>query len=432
MQVAPSVAPLAESCPIEAVSNIIALANPAQIEVAPASPGASEDKANDPNYFKFEGRWYQLYKRTEGRDASYFCRFNFDGKTHKQSTGTNQREVAIARAKQWIGKVRAGKWQDVEKLKLRQTAATVRKVVELYRPETGTGIAGISELAARNNVWALGKILKTGLGVKEPLDVSLNSVNKALVAAFQDAMVKLYAERTAKDAEAQRSAREQALRSSRSIVHQARSLFNQRTELPRKYEAAGLKIPSCVSEFMKCKLLGRDIKREYLPPADEIVQKAFVEIEKLKESDPQSYRAFWLATGAGLRRGEILRARWEHFITRDGAIWYSGGIGKDGQVIEVPVQDRAWAALSPFRPVDGQGPVMGEGASIEYARRINWWMKQQGWNTEKKLHELRAYIGSRIYLKNPVAAMKFLRHKTIKMTEQFYARYGTVQTPQVL
>jgi integrase len=225
--------------------------------------------------------------------------------------------------------------------------------------------------------------------------------------------------------------RDRALNSSKSVILQARSLFNSKSELPAKYAERGLPIPSCVQEFMTAKLRGKDKQQhEYLPPPDAIIQRTFKEIEKLKDAVPQTYIAFWLACGCGLRRKEIFRARWEYFILRDGQPWFSGGIGKNGQTIEVPVQKRAWESLKPLR--QEEGPCLGEDATMEYARHINGWLTAQGWKTEKKLHELRAYVGSLIYIKDPVAAMKFMRHSSIKITEKFYARYGKVKTPNVL
>ncbi len=85
---------------------------------------------------------------------------------------------------------------------------------------------------------------------------------------------------------------------------------------------------------------------------------------------------------------------------RDGRPWFSGSIGKDGLKIEVPMQERAWNALRGFK--EDSGPVLGAGATLEYARRVGTWMKLQGWGTEKKLHELWAYVGSKIYMQDPV------------------------------
>jgi integrase len=96
----------------------------------------------------------------------------------------------------------------------------------------------------------------------------------------------------------------------------------------------------------------------------------------------------------------------------------------------VPVQEKAVTALSAVRKKDGR--CLSD-TSLEWARRLNGWMRGLGWNTQKKMHELRAYVGSLIYRKDPMAAMKFLRHKTIRQTEQAYVRYGSsAEPPQVL
>lgn len=132
--------------------------------------------------------------------------------------------------------------------------------------------------------------------------------------------------------------------------------------------------------------------------------------------------------GLGLRRGEIVLARWEHFITRQGRIWFSGAVGrgevvgKDYKLIEVPIQDIAWQKLEPFR--EKEGFVLGDGHSVEWTRELGSFMTRMGWKTQKKAHELRALAGSFVYQQNPHDAMRFLRHKTMRMTETKYVRYG--------
>ncbi len=64
---------------------------------------------------------------------------------------------------------------------------------------------------------------------------------------------------------------------------------------------------------------------------------------------------------------------------------------------------------------------------------FNKWLGAQGWKTEKKMHELRAYVGSLIYQLSPHAAKAFMRHKSIRTTELFYCHYGKAATvPAVL
>jgi hypothetical protein len=63
----------------------------------------------------------------------------------------------------------------------------------------------------------------------------------------------------------------------------------------------------------------------------------------------------------------------------------------------------------------------------EMPDRLNAWLGRIGWSDEKKLHGLRAYIGGKIYTKNPRLAQLYLRHKSIKTTEDFYSHFLTLQ-----
>lgn len=395
---------------------------------------AVEVEDNQPS-FSVDGRAYKLFKRATGRDAAWNVLFEYGGKRWCKSLETNAAAVAIDRAKGFIRKVRGAKWEDVDKMMARRTASTVGEVQVVYKK-----LSKIGEATTRNNVWAFGKIIKAVLGVsKAKLDeVSLTEINGKLVERFQDSEVQRYRDQASKDKAGQLIAEAQALLSSRSLVIQARSLFVAKGGWVAKYEEGGLKIPACVQEFMTCDLRGKGTKGEYRQADDALIAKTFAEVEKFKGNDDALYLAFWLACGAGLRKSEIARARWEHIVMRDGRPWYCGGIGKNRNTIDVPIQSRAWAALASFQKETGRMLALsvveaeGEKPSEEFARRLGWWMTSLGWKTEKKLHELRAYVGSMIYAENSVAAVKFMRHDSVKTTEKFYVRYGKVKTPDVL
>lgn len=375
--------------------------------------------------FKHAGRARTLFKRKRTKDAPYYVEFEHQKKRYRQSLQTNVQESAVARAKRYIDSVLSEKWETVRDLRARSTeapASTLAQVFELY-----PRIAMIGERSAKNNVLAMRIVVTEGTG--EDLDASdftLDRLDADLVSRYQTATIERYCREAGKDENGQREARDRAGRTSRSYVGQARSLFNRRTGLPEKYAAAGIVLPKSIDSFMTCKLLGKPTKREYLAPPDSVIQAAFKEIAKLKDLDRNSFLGFWFAVGAGLRRKEIQHLRWEHLIERDGATWISGGLGKDGEQIEVPMQSKAVKAIVPLRKKVGF--VLTE-RSLEWAKRLNWWMRGRGWQTEKKMHELRAYVGSMIYAKNPVAAMRFMRHKSIRITEQFYVRYGISQKP---
>jgi integrase len=395
------------------------------------SESAQDAEPGKDNTFQYQGRTYQLYKRIEHRDAPWQIRFEYATKQHRKSLETNVWKVAVTNAKIYIDSVKAVKWE-IAKAQVRgvkaapKVAATMGEVEPLYRQFAKIG-------SIDNNVWAMGKVLKTVFNVKgeEWKKISLDHVNELLVVKFQNAMIDEYRKDAEKNEPAQRQATELAKRSSKSIINQARSFFNKDKSLVKLYTEAGLYIPPCVTEFMTVKVQGKIDKGEYLAPPDSVVQAAFTEIGKVALRDPNVFIAFWFATGAGLRRGEIRQCRWEYLVERNGITWISGGIGKDGKTIEVPMQKTALEALAPFRKAEGR--IMGTEMGLEFAKRLNSWMKFQGWNTEKKMHELRAYVGSLIYQQSPLACMRFMRHKSIAITEKFYVRYGkTASIPDVL
>ncbi len=216
--------------------------------------------------FKHGGRKYKLLKGKKCRDGNYYIKFEFNKRQYFKGLETNILSVAKSRAKTYIDKVRAEKWEDVEKLKARQTVATIGDVIKLYLPaEDGTrsGLHGININSAKNNAWSLSKLVREGLDVGEKcVDAQpLTVLTTMLVVQFQDAMIAKKCAQSNQDPTGQRAAREIAENSSKSIILQARSLFNQRREMVEQYEKHGLRIPKAIEQFMTCKLRGKDKQR---------------------------------------------------------------------------------------------------------------------------------------------------------------------------
>jgi integrase len=375
------------------------------------SQAASLENQSSNTGFEHRGRAYAVFKRGE----KYYIHFQYKGRRYLKTLDTNLVGVAKTRAKVFIESVMNGLWNPVKPEIPESKIYTFGEIAEVYM-ETAT----VMPKTAKENVQALYLVLKA-LGQENPAAVKLNYLSGKKVAVYQAAMVSRYRDR-AETEEDRRDAKVRALRSSRSQLRQGRSLFCERQR--SIYEDRGIDIPECLLEFCRARMEGRNDKREYLAPEDGVIEKIFVEVETLFDRDRTSFIAFWFAVGAGLRRGEIGRMRWEWIIDRDGQPWVSGGVGKKGEKVEVPIQDRAWAALSRVRQESGL--VLGTASkNLVWARNINYWLRLNGMvNTEKVLHELRAYVGSLIYMQNPVAAMKFMRHGNLATTERFYCRYG--------
>jgi hypothetical protein len=144
------------------------------------------------------------------------------------------------------------------------------------------------------------------------------------------------------------------------------------------------------------------------------------------------YKMFCCAIGAGLRREEIGRVDHDHFVDSKDGLYIEGGIGKGGKPISVRFQEH-WAAK--MRPLIQPGcGLFIDGVDSEayrYSRVVTYlqeWMIEQAkplkWTADKFLHELRAYTGSRIYKRDPMAACEFMRHGDVRVTKKFYFRYG--------
>ncbi len=73
-------------------------------------------------------------------------------------------------------------------------------------------------------------------------------------------------------------------------------------------------------------------------PPDSIISSTFQKVQVLQDDDRNLFLAFFLAVGAGLRKNEIARARWEWITEVDGQLWcQTDELGKDGQPISVPI-----------------------------------------------------------------------------------------------
>lgn len=367
--------------------------------------------------FTHQARSYTLFKRSPDSAAPWYVHFQRAGVRHKRCLETADDAQAIERAVALIDRTRSERWVAMELFPKTKSNTSLQTVLDVYRQ-----VATISPRTVKTNILSLLKIFERVTGQRrDPSKILLTEIDRALATKFQDAMVQLYTTGIS-DGPAHREARERALRSSRSTICQARSIFSRKgdQDLIDRYADHALTLPPCIDQFMTCKLRGRIAKTDYHVPPDQVIQQTFIEIEKLKK-DRSVYLGFWLAVGAGLRRKEIRFCDWSHIRDCDGQLWVDGGIGKDGRPIRVPIQERAAQAIRPLRK-DSDWVVPGR--SDRWCRRLCRWMRAQGWETDKLLHELRAYCGSRIYQESPLAAMRFLRHKSIAVTERHYVRYG--------
>ncbi len=368
-----------------------------------------------------DGRRYKVFRRPATESGIWYVHFKRERRRYLRSLETSTKSEAEKRVKLLVRRIRSQKWEQAETPTVTKLA-TVGQVIETYLAKAAQEI---KPQTAKNNTGQFRNVIRLARRLtrneNDKVDALPTSILTArLIREFKDNLVGGYLD--GKEGEAAEHARRRAWASGNSVLLQARSVFSPR--MLRAYRDASIQLPP-LAEFLKEPGFKR-LRTEYTPPPDEIVANTFAATEDLRETDPNLFKAFWLATGCGLRKGEIVRMRWEWFVPQNGAVWIQTNIlGKGGEIIRVPVIPDAWAKLEPLRKESG--PVL-EGTKTESGetvfRRIGEWMKGLGWKTEKKIHEMRAYIACKIAETYGITtASAFLRHKDVRVTQRSYSRY---------
>jgi integrase len=313
-----------------------------------------------------------------------------------------------------------------EAISLPAPAATLDQVLALYE-RTST----ITRHSVKNNIGCLKLIVRRVLGEEDPAKVPLTALTKGLLFRYQEMVVAEYSPGI-DDPIARREATTKALRSSKSVIRQARSIFSGRNvDFISRYESEGLIMPPNITEFLRCKIRGEVQRKSYSTPdnPEQVFERIFQAIEAKRSYDPGLFLALWMIAAFGLRQRELKDATWEHITERDGVLFYHGGCGKNGNVILVPSQERGAAIIREFRKPSGRI------VDARAGRRLNFFLRSHGLTmTQKAAHEIRAWIGARIFEQQPRAAQSWLRHSSLTITEAAYAaRYAKPPTvPNVL
>lgn len=208
----------------------------------------------------------------------------------------------------------------------------------------------------------------------------------------------------------------------KSVMADARSVFSM--DAIREYESYGLNLPD-LSDFLKGVLFRRVTKTLYRLPDAKVIHKIFDDAHELRK-EPNAYRIYLLALGAGLRRADILNCRQD---------WISGGehpcvflgLTEDWQQKgkgESSTELCPWA----FKELSN---LMEEGERVltgtmtdgqDAARYLSKWLHSKGLVRKKPIHELRMLFGSWVANRRGLyAAQKVLRHKSPQVTNDHYA-----------
>lgn len=392
------------------------------------------------DHFKHEGKTYRLYKRKETKDAPWYLYFEHQHKRYPRCLETNVKDNAIANARAIISAVKGQKWKElaaaVAGTKLRQADFATISDILTEAEKNPEGLQSIGK-----SISAFRCILRAVHG-ESFLQLSATHINAALVSRYRRSIL------GDDDPDAPAGDRHENRRAKitgASYLRQARSLFA--SHMLEHYKDAGLQVPlPAIEEFRKANGFRRVIIT-YSPPSDQILVQTFAWLDKLWHDGPGKIRekrramftAICLACGAGMRKSEIARAKWDWFQQRDGAVWVrSDAIAKDGNPVDVPVVLDWWPRLQKIHAwqlahtrADNTFILAGNktARSEKVFRWISAWMRSLGWKTEKTIHEFRAWVGSKVAEKFGFhVASLFMRHKDEQTTRRYYGRYVKLKT----
>ena len=378
------------------------------VSASPKSPG------KDSIFVTFQGKPYRLYKVRQG--SNYMLRVQRHGKDLPRTTGTPIADVARKQALTLLKAMFSDTWEaqsDVLRHKAK-AQSSVGDLLDLYELQAPTEL-GIAKVSAKRNAGQLLRIIE--------LAKPDANARKLRIEEITDDLARTYIAAARKNGRGDSSIR--------SSVNQARSLFTPK--LKHLYEKH-LTVPKKIGFAISSLNLKTSIE-EFVPIPAEIVAKMETEAHgPLRECQPSAYRAYLLMSRLGLRNSEVVAVRKGWFETHNGTRLLvlkdrpqeafklknslSGAIG---------VSDALWGQLTEGLPEQWDYLIdertMTDRFDAAY-RTLNNFIRQFLPDRKKGAYELRKWAGSIVATRSGIyAAQQFLRHRSVKTTESYYATY---------
>jgi integrase len=379
--------------------------------------------------FKRDAAGHELSPEADGwRERDYHFRFQYRGKTYARCLETNDATIAqkYARAKATEikdGAVR-GELNRIERTKLRAThCGTVLELTTAYLAAPGDA----NPTTRNQNINALHQLLRTVHGAEADVEaLPVREINAALAHAWF-AAANLRA--AAADSQADQAS---AKKTANSRFVQAGSLFTDRARAC--YNTKTLDHPN-FDDFLRVGRLQRFTRLprdQYNPPADHII-KATLEAWHTIE-DRNLFLAIGHELAFGLRKGEIAQARWTWWTTREGYPVLDGvaDVKNGSGLVQVRALDPWFSAMrarvdtKSWRGKPDDHIITGNNTfrTDDIFRAVSEWLRDLKWETTKTNHALRAYAGSQVAMRYGIYdAQCWLRHSTVKVTEQHYTHF---------
>lgn len=325
--------------------------------------------------FNHRGRQYKLFQLKAGGD--YFIKIQRGGVRKQRSLKTHVLVDAKKKAKTLVDNVLLGtsSWTPAK------PATNLYRIFQKYRNLASTH--GLKDRSVEQNISELRKIVGRKI---DPKTVSLVALNDRTIRDFFDREL---ASIDVRDEEL----RQQKLRSIRSTLKQARSVFKD--AWVKRYRDAGFEVPD-MSDFLKEKV-EKPLDTPHVQAEDGVFEKIEAAAESIKESRPEIWVAHQLAKST-LRRGEIQRAEWTWIVHVDGQPTFRLNANQKGKrPTDIPIDPKIYKNLCEWRKKseDDQFILPPNGWYKERCgytcKDYDQWLRSVGLQTKKTFHEVRAW-----------------------------------------
>jgi len=325
--------------------------------------------------FVHRGRKFTLFRLKPGGD--YFIKIQKNGVRKQRSLKSPFLVEARKTAKSLVDQVLLG---DSDWSPPAPPTTNLHKIFQKYRAVASKH--GLAERTVEQNISEFRKVIGRQSNLKTYKLTELTG--KTIRDFFDREMQKINVSNEV--------VRQQKLRSIRSTLRQARSIF--KTDWVKRYEDAGFTIPN-LTEFIKEKV-AKPQDTAHTQVEDGVFESIEAAAKQLKQTDPELYICHLLAKST-LRRGEIQRAEWKWVIQLNGQPTFRLNANQKGKrPTDIPIDVEIYSEL-----VDWQN----QGKDLQYILPANGWYKERcgytckeydkwlrecGLSTGHTFHEVRA------------------------------------------
>jgi len=383
---------------------------------------------------------FRLFKRADdgsevqptdagSKDRPYYFRFVYRGKAYKRCLETTNATEAQKRAKakhaEMVAAVSSGEYGHLDATKLRTSSSTLEELFAAYR----TSPAEASAATRQGNICALKLIAGAAGQVRDLTPAIIRDYFETVTAKVMDLT----------DQQQIASLK----RSANSRWLQARSLFTEKC-LSCYQNREVIAQPDDLRAFCHAgnvAMFNRIPKQNYNPPSEATIAKTLDSWMKMDNRD--TFLAIGHELAFGLRLSEMAQARWSWHTERNAyPVLDARAEVKNGSgMIQVRALDPFYTTMKQIAQArgwwgEGDKPIIS--GTVTYCtdglfRGISAWLRSLGWETNKTNHALRAYVGSQVAMRYGIYdAQIFLRHSSVKVTEQNYSHFVRNFKPQDL